>query len=385
MITLLEIKNQIGKYLYLTDTDVVDVVMAFVVANRIPGDSISLYIVGPSSSAKTEMIECISKNPHVEEISIITPHALISGYKEKAKDNEDHSVLTRLQKEDRNILAFKDFTTIISMRREDRSQFMSHLREMADGKISGLYGNRPPIRLKAKFGVIAACTNAIDEFVAGNAILGERFLKYRILAEMTGEIARAAVKHITDKDALRDETSSLVKIFLDQFEVMFQTIPEIDDACEHKIIDLCILGAHLRSPIIRDEKGIQVSEVDHEGPGRLVSSVAKLARSLAIVRGMEFADLSLYPILKKIVKDTMPPYRLRIVEMMYEAGGVICETDICKRLNISRPTVSRYCSDLASISFCKRDPTPRQKTYISLTDRYITLIENSEIFVIDKI
>ena len=386
MVTLQEIKDQIAKYLYLTDTNVVDVTLAFVIANRLPGDGVCLYIVGPSSSAKTEMINCIGKNPHVEKISIITPHALVSGYKEKGK-TEDNSVLTRLQAEDKNILAFKEFTTIISMRREDRAAFMAQIRELADGEISGTFGNKQKMVLKSKFGVIAACTNAIDEFSAGIAILGERFLKYRITAEMADEIADAAKDTGGVKDQLRDEAATMCKLFLDSFDnaILFEDPPTWEEACWEKVKNLCILGSHLRTQIIRDEKGIQHGEVDHEGPGRLVASMSKIAKALAIVRGKKIIDMSLYPVLKKIVRDTMLPFRLRIVEMIYESKGSMKEVELSKRLCVPRNTIKRYCLDLVSVRICERTSVERVEAELYIRDEYIKRIENSEIFIIDQL
>ena len=385
MVTLQEIKDQIAKYLYLTDTDVVDVILATVIANRIPGDSISLYLIGPSSSAKTELLNCLTEYPHIESVSKITPHTLVSGYQEKGKKSEDHSLLTKLQREGRNILVLKDFTTIISMRREDRGELMSQFREMADGRFTAHYGMGQCIILKMKFGVIAACTTAIDEFSSGNAMLGERFLKYRISPEDAIMVARIGMDINLDKDIVRDETSKMVKIFLEQFECIFETLPPIDPELVRKVIALCIFGAHLRSPIVRDEKGIQVSEVDHEGPGRLITSTRKLIISLALVRGLGIADNSLLPLVKKLIKDTMPPYRLLAARALYISHGKpMSLTDIMVSMNVSRSTASAHCNDLVSLNIASRETVPKVNTFYALRETYVRLIEDSQIFIIDK-
>ncbi len=386
MVTLQEIKDHLSKYLYLTDTNIVDVTLAFAVASKLPGDAICLYIVGPSSSAKTEMVNCLSKNPHVKEVSIITPHALVSGFKEKGK-KEDHSVLTKMQQADQNILAFKEFTSVISMRREDRTQFMSQLRELADGKISGTFGNSQEMILKSKIGVLAAVTNAIDEFSAGIAILGERFLKYRISAEMADEICKAAMDTGETKDQLRDESATLFKLFLDGLDnvIMFEDHPTWDPVIKEKAATLCVFGAHMRSQIIRDEKGIQHGEMDHEGPGRLGASITKIAKALAIVRGKKVIDASLYPILKKIVRDTMLPFRMRILEMIYEAKGSIEEAELSRRLFVPYSTVKRYCLDLVSVRICDMTSSQGKKGYVRIREEYIKRIEDSEIFTIDQL
>jgi hypothetical protein len=325
--------------------------------------------------------------PHTCHLSKITPHTFLSGYKERGRKDENFSLLHKLDKQGRNILVFKDFTSVLSMRREDRAELMSQLREMADGRITSYYGNEQEIILQAHFGVIAACTNAIDEATAVSAALGERFVKYRISAEDAEEIARMASKTVLIKDRLRTEAASMTGQFLKQFDTVFDT-PTWDIDCESKLQALCILGAHLRTPIIRDEFGIQVSEVDHEGPGRLITSLNKLAMGIAMAQGRKTVGIVVAPLLKKILQDTVPPYRLLVTRALYY-HKVMSTADIARVIRLSWKSAKKYCQEMCSIKIfnetsCISDRGEAKPAW-ELTQRYVDLIRQSEIFVIDKV
>ena len=85
----------------MNGSHIIDVAMAMVVANRLPGDSVSLHIVGPSSSAKTEVARSLLKYSHAYHLSQVTPKLFWSGYIEPGKKagEDNKSLLKRLEKE----------------------------------------------------------------------------------------------------------------------------------------------------------------------------------------------------------------------------------------------------------------------------------------------
>lgn len=390
-ITLEDIKKQFAKYICLSDTDVIDVFLATIITNKMPGDSICLHLVGPSSSAKTEMIRTILEYPPTHHVTQISPRTLLSGFTDKAKPGENMSLLKKLEKGDKNLLVFKDFTTIISMSREDRSVFLSQLREMADGYLSADFGNDQRVEFKQHVGVITGCTNAIDEFGTVDGQLGERFLKYRLTADLADEIAELAMEVNNEKEILRTETAKMVIEYLNYFSIL-KDIPKWDDEWAARFRKLCVLCAHMRSPIIKDWKGIQVSTVSHEGPGRLVSQMDKLAKALAFVRQSPIVDLGVYRICKKILRDTMPPFRLNILHEFYEKGPQTV-AELSDNLRVHWKTVAQYCGDLVSVSLIKfvNPEGRRMPGYATRNDKweieykYLQMIEESQIFVVDKI
>jgi hypothetical protein len=74
-----DLKSAIGKHLLLEDTTIVAVVMAVILANLLKADPIWLLLIGPPSSAKTELLNTLDGLRYVKFLSSLTPQTLISG------------------------------------------------------------------------------------------------------------------------------------------------------------------------------------------------------------------------------------------------------------------------------------------------------------------
>ena len=360
--------------------------MAVIVANRMAGDSLNLYIIGPSSSAKTEIIRSLMLYPHACHITKITPNTLMSGYKEPGRKGENYSLLLELKKNGQNILIFKDFTTILSMQHDSRQELMSQIRELADGYVCNYYGNRQVIKFQGNIGIIAACTNALDEYTTVTEQLGERFLKYRVTAEMGEDIVKKAMGSATLKEGVRTVTSELVRDFLARFDILPDLPPWENEDIQYRVESLCILAAHIRSQIISDRKAnIMHTPPVHEGPGRLGAAIQKLACALAIVCEKTVIDHGIYVILKKVIKDTVHQYRLRVLEKLYEAGELTTR-QISDKIGFSYPSAKRYLEDLRVLEILtSKEGESHHGVVWSIASEYIIYIEKSEIFVLDKL
>src|SRR4030095_10784749 len=91
------------------------------------------------------------------------------------------------------ILAFKDLTTVLSMHHEARSQIISQLREVADGRTEKSFGNGLRLEWEGKLGLVAGVTPIIDEQHNFLAVMGERFLLYRLPEVPRRDIARRSL------------------------------------------------------------------------------------------------------------------------------------------------------------------------------------------------
>ena len=102
------VKRQLGKWLYFHDMDVLRVLLATVIANRMDGDPLWLFIIGPPSSAKTELIAPLAGLDFIYPLSSLTPQTFASGY----VADDDASLLSKLKSN--TIITFKDFTSILT-------------------------------------------------------------------------------------------------------------------------------------------------------------------------------------------------------------------------------------------------------------------------------
>jgi hypothetical protein len=74
------------------------------------------------------------------------------------------------------IFLAKDFTSVLSMRREKRGAILGQLREIHDGEFKRDFGTGESKIWKGRVTIVAAVTPVLDQFYAVFSVLGERFL-----------------------------------------------------------------------------------------------------------------------------------------------------------------------------------------------------------------
>jgi hypothetical protein len=130
--TIEETLGVFERWLILPNRTPVYAMLGTVAANLLPGDPVWLGIIGPPSSAKTEILNSISTLPHVVQAATLTPAGLLSGTSKKQYDKTAKGGLLR-QIGDFGIIALKDFGSILSMRPDAKAEVLAALREVYDG------------------------------------------------------------------------------------------------------------------------------------------------------------------------------------------------------------------------------------------------------------
>ena len=74
-----EVKVAAGKYLTLYDETIIEVALAAYVANKLSADPLWIFLCGPPSTAKTEIVGAIDGYDNIKQLSSLTPQTLISG------------------------------------------------------------------------------------------------------------------------------------------------------------------------------------------------------------------------------------------------------------------------------------------------------------------
>jgi hypothetical protein len=147
----------------LEDQTPILALLGAVAANYLPGAPVWLGIVGPPSSAKTEILNATALLPHIFQLATFTPAALLSGTPSKQREKGSRGGLLR-ELGEFGILALKDFGSILSLRADDKAEALAALREIYDGEWTrriGTGGGRE-LHWKGKLGLVFASTAAID-------------------------------------------------------------------------------------------------------------------------------------------------------------------------------------------------------------------------------
>ena len=309
-VTLLEVKQIFEKWLYLEDKNLVDVELATIVANRLETEPAWLLITGPSGTAKTETLRALD-TPETYQISTLTGQTLVSGFRKKGKDP---SLLPHL---DGKTLIVKDFTSVLSLHREERSKIFADLRDSYDGTFAKGFGNEAEVaRYKSKFGLLGGVTPEIDRFHSVTNTLGERFLKYRpILVSRKNAIERARSNRGKEK-TMREELKSAAAGFLNNFDEKRDIT--ISDDMQQKIENLIEWMAILRTAVSRDGYTDEISYLPEIEVGtRLIKQMMSLGVSLAMIRDKTELTEDEFMILAKIARDTLPSKRMRLFEELF--------------------------------------------------------------------
>jgi len=293
-----DVKKVVKKYLYFESgqDQIIDIILATVIANKIGGDPVWMLIIGPPSSAKTELLRGLHGLDVVHFLSTVTPSTFISGMKTEKKEVEP-SLLPKL---DGKVLVIKDFTSILSTRSENRQEILAQLREIHDGSISKAFGTGKQFEWEGKLGLLGACAPVYDKHYRVIATMGDRFMLARINNSdpiKTGEKARANVGR---EKEMRDEIAYIFKRFLDQFRKTNLINPTIDDDYLNKIISLASFCAYSRCQVERDYKTRQPEYLPQpEGTGRLMKQFIQIGMGLTLTQGKISIDGKVFCVLKK--------------------------------------------------------------------------------------
>jgi hypothetical protein len=301
-----ELALHIQTYFYHPDLEALRAVFAAVHAHYADADPVWLFVIGPPGSGKTTVaINCISCLPDVTVASDLTPRSFLVG----KPGGREKSVLNRPSL----ILAFKDFTTMISKREEDQREIVATLREVYDGQTS-----RQTAEYKncwdGKATVIAAVTPAIERAWSIHRDLGERFGQVRW--ENTRKPTEAARMARAQRGHEKVISGTMRDLTLALFENAPQQSAELPEDYGERIDSAATLIAKLRCHVIRDSSTnrpiIDVSPP--EEPTRLAKSLATISCHHASLFGRSVVEVKDLQVAMRTALDTIPSSRLKVVQ-----------------------------------------------------------------------
>jgi hypothetical protein len=321
-ITLAQVKEKASEFLHLNkmDGNMIDIAAACKVANEFDGDPLWVFLNGPPSHAKTEVLNSMRGYKGVETISSITKNTFISGKNRKDKTGERKNCSLLFELNDK-LVVIKDFTTILSLHANDRTEIYSQLREIYDGSYKKAFGTGEVVSWQGKVGILAAVTPAIDRQISINALLGERFLHYRVFGVNRVAAAKYALKHTTGTARPREVFGEAMAEFLGKFACLDTVDVEIGANTDDKLAALACFCANARASVIRNRIDRTLEAMpEPEGPSRLAKQFKLLATALAVVRDQQKVDEDIYQVVAKVARDTMPRLRLVVLEALLRLG-----------------------------------------------------------------
>jgi hypothetical protein len=352
-----DLKKVVQKWLCLESLQVLDVIVGTYIANRFPADPLWMIIIGPPSSAKTEIMRAFEGHKYSKFISNLTPSTMASGILPK-NGRPDPSLLPQLNDK---LVVLKDFTTVLSMRSEQQAEILAQLRETYDGQYSKIFGNGKEVNWRGRYGLLAACTPVYDKHYSVIGSMGERFLIYRTDPVNGGMTGTHAQKLVGQEETMRKEIREALHKFIDQFERLDGVGMGKDEAVNLKIINLACFVAIGRCAVDRDRysQALQYTPMP-EGTPRLVKQFMQIGAGIALANGRVIIDDDVYQVLKKIGRDLISTQRLRVLDYLWREG--VFEADdvwdntprIANAVNLPGQTAKMTLEDLMVVGALKR-------------------------------
>jgi hypothetical protein len=248
------------------------------------------------------------------------------------------------------ILAFKDLTTVLTMHREARAAIIGQLREVADGRCAKSFGTGQRIEWEGKLGLVAGVTPIIDEQHAFLAVMGERFLLFRMPEVSRREISRRSLSRRGHESALRKTIREQVASFLRPFQGRGRL--ELPDTFTEPLVVLSDIVTRARSGVARDGYSRDLLYLpEPEAPTRLAKQLAQLGAAL-LAMGVD--EKETWRLVRKAGWDSVPAVRCSVLESVAKGSEPISLATIQEEAGLPERTTRRIAEDLVALRLLRR-------------------------------
>jgi hypothetical protein len=351
------------RWLVLPSLNPVYAMLGTIAANTLPGDPVWLGLIGPPSSAKTEILNSTSLLSGVVQAATLTVGGLLSGTPKKQQTSGARGGLLN-QIGGFGIVVLKDFGSILGMRTETRAELLAALREVYDGHWTrhlGTDGGRT-LTWRGKIGLLFGATGVIDSHYAVIGAMGDRFLFCR-LAPDDSQFGRALEHSGAATVQMRQELAQAVAGLLN---VPRPPPPPLAPDEVERIDRIVRLVVRLRGPIERDRHTRNIEAVyGAEGTARIG---LMLERLLAGLSTLGVARSTALGVIHDVAMDSVPPIRRAAYQYLAsnasrwetrDADGKLTDcgystSSIAKWLDLPTTTVRRVLEDLNAYKLVER-------------------------------
>jgi hypothetical protein len=297
------------------DLQAIEIVLCALVAHYyVQADPVWLFVEGRSRCGKTSC--CINPMvglPNVRMVGDLSPKTFLSGWKDQGKGKKKStSLLTEIGSN--GILLFKDFTTLMSKRPEQRAEIVAQMRELYDGRLSKNTGMGASLDWAGKITAIAAVTQAVEREWSLLRALGERFLTVRYRSEMIDDSmnARRAMEQRGKERDIAQKAILLVGELVDHKTLPSTIIHPAGEIME-RLINLSRIVAMTRAQVIRVGNDI-VDVPDYESPTGIAKALAAVVSARAALYRRDHITDGDLKLAIKLAMDSIPMRRAKILE-----------------------------------------------------------------------
>jgi hypothetical protein len=309
----LDLQNTVHRYLRLDkESDYfIDLVLASAISIELDKPIWSM-IEAPSSSGKTEILKLLENEENFKKVFTLTRKTLFSGH------TDAHGGFIPSKIGDQGILCFPDFTSVLSMRSDDRAEVFNQLRVAYDGEAGSATGVDidKMVTWHGKLSCLACVTGAIEKYKDKASDLGERFL----YLNHTVPPFENSFKVNPSKKLLATNAGNIAHELIHQAKGNLDRTDLLDD--DRIFINrLANLIAQSRAVVERGSGSSRAVEHVHapEEPYRLIEQLESLLRCLYSIHGTK--SNRPYELLKVIATSSIPENRWKLMKAVYRSGS----------------------------------------------------------------
>lgn len=309
------------RWFYKPDHQAMRIVLGTLQAHYLhAGDPTWLFIVAPPGTGKTTMnIMSAAALPEIVQLSDFTENTFLSGFYSSPQPGMLEK-LGRTTQEGKTytthgdaIFLVKDFTSVLTMRREKRGVILAQLREIHDGLFKRDFGTGESKIWQGRVSVVAAVTPALDRHYSIFSTLGERFLQVRSHRPDSSVAGKWAIRQQGHEVEIRAQLqAAMARLFGD----LPHATPTLSAECESQIVALAELTAIARTHVYRSAYGKREIEYvpESEANTRISKGLAAIAKGIASLnRRSEVAPQDVNDALR-VGLDCIPDYRRRLLD-----------------------------------------------------------------------
>ncbi len=289
---LLDLKKQIQEYQYFEDTNIIDIALSSIIANRLKlGDAVWLVIIGPSSGGKSQILRplALTDPRFLHRLDDLTENTFLSGM-QLGKGKGEPSLLHRIG--EKGMLVMSDLTVLFSKAKESRATILSQFRMLYDGEMTKFSGTSDkPITWKGYLGVLAGSTPSIYSHFEEVSDMGERFIYYRMKEYDAEKATRLSMSRKTFGKDLDEKLAELYESYLRETILDYNksaTEIKLTQEAQDRILSIAMLSEKIRTTSHKQFRDNVIDRLPVPAmPMRVALQLTAVAKGLAVIRQHE--------------------------------------------------------------------------------------------------
>lgn len=389
------IKTEWDKYLIIEDPWIVDVVLATLVGNAlIPRDSIWMMVVAKSSGGKTTLIKPCDGVPGVFFLDDLTEKTFLSGF--KGGKGKETSLLKTIGN---GVLAFSDFTTILSKNPVSRGEILAQMRVIADGQMTKKTGNSEGVAWKGKIGFLGASTPSIYFHLEQGKAMGERFTYYWMNQPTDAQIADKQKEVKISASTLQEK---MAPMYYDYGKGLREWVdknglPEfkMSDEQYNRLKQTSMFCVKAKATVHTNFKTGKVDKIpDQAGIGRDNSNFTALLHTLQLMDCYEHDDIN-YPLqddrvrlVQKCAYSSIDRERRKILHILAHTDKLkltASEIGAQEGLGLEKESVEMYLNPLNAVGLLRKHIENRSFKWSIKDKETVEFIKEISSYVIDDL